>query len=50
MTKLLTALANHDNPLVVTGPGRVLDWPGDGLELVLQDVLLVDGWLPKSFL
>ena len=43
VTKLLTALANHNDPLIVTGPGEVLDWSGDGLVLVLQDVLLVDG-------
>ena len=30
-------------PLIITGPRQVLDWSGDGLELVLQDVLLVDG-------
>ena len=30
-------------PLVVAGPGQILDGPGDGLELVLEDVLLVDG-------
>ena len=31
------------SPLIVAGPGQVLDWSGDRLELVLQDVLLVDG-------
>ena len=29
------------SPLIVTGPGQVLDWSRDRLELVLQDVLLV---------
>ena len=31
------------SPLIVAGPGEVLDRSGDWLELVLQDVLLVDG-------
>ena len=31
------------SPLIVTGPRQVLDRSGDWLELVLQDVLLVDG-------
>ena len=43
VTELLSALAHHHHPLVVVGPGEVLDGAGDGLELVLEDVLLVDG-------
>ena len=41
MTLMIRALLN--SPLVVAGPGQVLDRSGDGLELVLQDVLLVNG-------
>ena len=29
-------------PLIVNGPSQVLDRPRDGLELILEDVLLVD--------
>ena len=41
MTLMIRAVLN--SPLVVAGPGQVLDGSGDWLELVLQDVLLVDG-------
>ena len=41
MTLMFRAVLN--SPLVVAGPGQVLDGSGDGLELVLQDVLLVNG-------
>ena len=41
MTLMIRAVLN--SPLVVAGPGQVLDGSGDGLELVLQDVLLVNG-------
>ena len=42
VSKLLPSLPHHHYPLIVAGPGQVLDGPRDGLELVLEDVLLVD--------
>ena len=43
VAELLSSLSHHHHPLVITGPGQILDGAGDGLELVLEDVLLVDG-------
>ena len=43
VAELLSPLAHHHYPLIVSRPGEVLDWTGYRLELVLQDVLLVDG-------
>lgn len=43
MTEALAPLAHHDHALVVGGPGDVLDGTPDRVELILEDVLLVDG-------
>ncbi len=42
MSEFFSPVAHHHNALVVRRPSQILDGSGDGLELVLEDVLAVD--------